>query len=123
MSSVNDNHVEQVKQIMDGRVGRDNAITSADIRDQLQINENETTPQTRAIITYLVKEEGMPIVARTGQPAGYFIAEDEDDIYNYVGTLSSRMNNIEERRKSVLAAAGQSDHLSLVPDEFDEDIL
>jgi len=123
MSSVHDNHVEQVKQIMEGRIGREYAITSAEIRDKLQINENETTPQTRAIITHLVKQEGMPIVARTGRPAGYFIAEDEDEIYNYVGTLSSRVNNIEDRRTSVLDAAQQSDHLSLVPDEFDEDIL
>ena len=108
---------------MEGRVGRDNAITSPEICDKLQISENETTPQTRAVVAVLMKKRGMPIVARTGRPAGYFIAENEDEIYNYVGTLTSRMNSIEDRRRAVLDAAENSDHLSLMPDGFDDDIL
>lgn len=123
MASFTDRQVEQVKEIMDGRIGREHAITSGEIRDQLDIQENETTPQTRALITHLIKEEGMPIVAKTGHPAGYYIAEDEDDIYEYVTTLSSRINNIDDRRVAVLTAAQESGHLSLVSDEFDEDIL
>lgn len=123
MASFTDRQVERAKEIMDGRIGRENAITSSDLRDRLEIRENETTPQTRALITYLIKKEGWPIVAKTGQPAGYYIAEDEDDIYEYVTTLSSRINSIDDRRIAVLTAAQESDHLSLVDDEFDEDIL
>lgn len=123
MVSFTDDQIEQVKEIMDGRVGREHAITSSELRDRLHIDENETTPQTRALITYLIKEEGWPIVAKTGQPAGYYIAEDEEDIYEYITTLTGRINNIDERRVGVLTAAQESEHLSLVPDEFDEDIL
>lgn len=123
MPSFTDEQIEQVKEIMDGRVGRDQAITSSEVRDRLEIPENETTPTTRALITHLIKEEGWPIVAKTGQPAGYYIAEDEEDIYEYVTTLSGRINSIDERRVAVLTAAQESEHLSLVSDEFDEDIL
>lgn len=123
MSSPSDRHIERAKEIMDGRVGKENSITSGDMREMLNIDENETTPRTRAVITHLVKEEGMPIVARTGRPAGYFIAETEDEIYEYVGTLTSRINEIDDRRTSVLEAAQGADHLDLASDEFDEDIL
>lgn len=124
MPSVSDEHVEQVKDILEDRRGVENSITSAEIRDELSIQENETTPKTRAIITHLVKEEGIPIAAKTGGPnAGYFIIDSEDELYNYLGTLSSRAASIEDRHKSILEAAQEADHITVTPDEFDQDLF
>jgi hypothetical protein len=121
MPSFTDAQVEQVREILDGRLGAENAITSGDIKDRLEIDENETTPTTRAIITHLIKEDNMPIGAKTGGPnAGYFIIETQDELYNYLGTLSSRSSSLEDRHRAVMDAADASDHLTVTGEDSED---
>lgn len=80
--------------------GRDNAITSSEIAERLEISEDNGNPVSRGLITELV-EDGHPVIACHN---GYFIASDADDVRQYLKDLNSRIQGIEERKIRILEA-------------------
>ncbi|WP_254538719.1 hypothetical protein [Halomarina litorea] len=93
---------ERVLEILQNRVGKDNAITSREINEEIQADNIGSFPSTRAIITDIIKEERVPILANTN---GYYVAETEGEIEEYLETLENRVMGITERRYAVKRAA------------------
>lgn len=79
--------------------GRYNPIRSQQIAFQVDIPER----RVRLIIRELVKV--YPIAAATEAPAGYFIAETQDEVNQYAQSLRNRLIEDAKRRRDFLRAA------------------
>ena len=74
--------------------GRDDAITSAELAERLDINDGEASPTTRKAVRALLTERGVPI--RSGN-VGYWVCQSEAEAEEYVDDLQGRIEGIEQR--------------------------
>lgn len=88
-----------VLHILTGHHGRNNPITSRRIADEVGIPERKV----RIIIREWIKT--FPIAAATEAPAGYFIAETQEEVNQYVQSLRNRLIEDAKRRRDFLQAA------------------
>lgn len=72
------------------------AITSADLAAQLDIDDGEAQPKTREAIKIVMRERGLPVI---GGSNGYYIPVRGDDIADALETLDGRIAGIEERKR------------------------
>lgn len=111
---------EKVREMILNHRGRNNAITSREINNQINVDNVGSFPGTRAIIRELVVDEGIPIA---GGPNGYFLIETREELDGYVDTLDSRALEMMERKVSVLKAMNEWPEMDFDNDESDEDII
>ncbi len=102
-----DEHViTAVKDVLEGCRGRDQAITSQELSEQLGgIDNVDSTPKTRSIIRDVMQRYNLPIA---GSPDGYFIIQTGEEYRNAQNRLSNRIDGI-KHRKTVLQDAWEAD--------------
>lgn len=113
MADVDDETLTAIREILEDHRGKDDPITSREISNQVGIDEPGSFPTTRGAITKLLHEEKIPIGASGN---GYFILESEDEIDEYIGNLTRRINGLEERKIAVWEAVKDSPEFT-----FDDD--
>lgn len=74
--------------------GRDNAITSGEIADELGITDGTANPTTRFAIRDLIQSTGLPIA---GSPNGYFVIDSRQELRDYITRLEQRKAGIDAR--------------------------
>ncbi len=92
---------EQIRQIMEEHIGKRNAITSAEIADMLGIDEDDTHPRTRRLLLETAKMYKLPMAATTKYPKGYYLIANDEEYDEYIATLDSRIDGIEERKEII----------------------
>lgn len=96
-ASVDDAALDALAMKLSGRHGHDEAITSGELSSILSENA-EASPKTRAAIKQLMRETDMTILSGH---AGYFVADDDRDVAEYLARLQDRIDGIEERMRLV----------------------
>ena len=92
---------EQAWELLKIHVGHQNPIYSAQLSRALAVGDDRRgTPETRAVITDLVRM-GFPIGAERG---GYFVLKTPDELEKYCRELSSRAAGILARSRNVRRA-------------------
>lgn len=92
---------EKIKIILEQHVGKQNSITSAEIASILGIKEDATHPKTRRFLFETAELYELPIAATTKNPKGYFLITNDEEYDEYIATLDSRIDGIEERKKII----------------------
>ncbi len=91
----------RAKDILIGHKGKENAISARDMSKSLGIKDGDTFINTRTIIDKSIRRYRLPIAAHTSTPAGYYLIESADELYEYMGTLESRKLQIEDKKALV----------------------
>ena len=81
--------------------GKDAAITSSELAERLQIENQPANPVTRETILDVIRKTNMPILACN---QGYFVAETSAELNEYVDNLRSRRDAIDKRIELVMNA-------------------
>lgn len=93
-----DTKIEKIKNILENHVGKDNAITSAEIADILGIDEDDTKAKTRQLLLKAAKRFNLPMAATTKKPKGYYLIKNDTEYKEYMKTLDKRIDKIKERK-------------------------
>lgn len=96
--SLEKERLDAIRKIILGHKGRRNPIKSKQIRQQLNIPDNDTGGSTRALITKLILDEGMPIAASS---RGYFYIETQKELTDYMAYLEDRIHQTTTRMVTV----------------------
>lgn len=88
--------LDQIREILDDHDGPENAISSADIADELDIEENATRARTRELIWRTMRVHRIPVGADT---RGYFVVDDDETYQDCIQLLEKRQDGIEERKQ------------------------
>jgi|GEM_PF-595892 len=107
---------EKVKELLLEESSADDPITSREISDELAGNEVGSFPETRMIIRDIMISDGIPIVSSN---QGYWVAETEQEIQDYLDNLENRIMGITERRYAVKQAAAMWDGDIETDDDLD----
>jgi hypothetical protein len=94
-------NVERLIQILG--VGRRNALTSPDIQRRLGLPREQTSESTRGLVLHAIEEHGVPIVSGG---RGYWIAESQSEVDDYLGSLEARIVGVRNRQRALLRAWG-----------------
>ncbi|WP_276255612.1 hypothetical protein [Halomontanus rarus] len=93
---------ERVKEIILKHKGFDNAISSREINEEIDVDNVGSFPGTRQIIRTLIIDEEIPI-ASSGN--GYYVVETEEELAEYLESLEGRMLSIADRKWAIQRAA------------------
>ena len=91
--------VRLVAACMTEYIGEENAVRIEQLSGRVGMHER----QVRDILAILVKQYGWPICANAGK-AGRWIATNENDRWQVIGDLDSRIKELRERREALLTA-------------------
>lgn len=101
-TSTESDAVQHLNDILTEHVGKENAITSQELSRRLgELDDLDSTPNTRAAIRELVTEEHVPVGACSN---GYFLIETQAELEEYEAQLTERAYGILERRDAVRRA-------------------
>jgi biotin operon repressor len=110
---------QEIREILtENHVGKENAIYSGDIAEQVGVPDDDTHVRIREYLSELL-EEGVPLASNPGH--GYWIIKNQDELDNYVGSLERRARKIENRKIDVLDAAEEWPDLDLT--DADEEFM
>ena len=98
--SLEEQRLEQIKNILLKHKGRDNAIPANKIAKMLNIPDDDTVSTTRGLITKLILEDGMPIGACEN---GYFHIETQQELADYMAYLDQKIEQITTRKAKVVS--------------------
>ena len=98
-ASITEADVKRIADCMTEHIGEQNAVRIEDLSGRVGMHER----QVRDILAILVKQYGWPICANAGK-AGRWIATSEDDRWQVIGDLDSRIKELRERRDALLTA-------------------
>ena len=107
---------ETVKELLLNHRGKGNEISSRDINDVVELDNVGSFPQTRELVKDIVFQEGIPVV---GGGNGYYVAETEEEVGEYLETLESRILSNAERKMAVKRAANNWQDELEEDDEYD----
>ena len=93
---------ERVKSILLDHRGKDDAISSREISEQLNREEVGSFPETRMLIREIMLEDQIPIASNN---SGYYVVESEEELQDYVDQLEQRILGVSERKFAVQRAA------------------
>lgn len=113
--SVQDDVRERVKDLLLEHQGKDDAITSREINDEVDLDSIGSFPSTRAVVRDIIMEDQIPIA---GGSQGYYVIQDEDELRDYIDQLESRVMQITERKFAVQRAVLNWDE-DIVEDDTD----
>lgn len=91
----------QAAELLQGRTCPEEAITSGELSDRLQITDGEANPKTRELVRDLIQDHNLPVVSCH---AGYYVADNLAEIEDHLTELDSRIAGIEERKQRIVAA-------------------
>ena len=97
MTEIDDAALDALATKLRGRHGHDEAITSSELSSILS-ETAEASPKTRMAIKQLMRETDMTVLSGH---AGYFVAEDDRDVAEYLQRLQERIDGIKERQRIV----------------------
>lgn len=112
---IDEDKLDQIREIILEREGKENAIFSSEIAEEVGIDEGDTYSKTRKYLRHLLNEEGIPIASNTGK--GYWLIANQEELDNYVGSLERRARGIDNRKVSVLDAADEWPDLDTTDEE------
>ena len=98
-ASITEADVRLVAACMTDYIGEANAVRIENLAERVGFGER----QVRDILETLVITYGWPICAHAGK-AGRWIATNEDDRWQVIGDLDSRIKALRDRREAMLAA-------------------
>jgi len=98
MTEIDQAALDALRMELSGRYGRSESITSGELSSIVSENA-EANPRTRAAIKQLMRETSMPII---GNNAGYYVAESNRDVAEYVMGLQDRIDGIKERQRLIM---------------------
>ena len=98
-ASITEADVRLVAACMTEHIGEQNAVRIEDLSGRVGFHER----QVRDILETLVIQYGWPVCAHAGK-AGRWIATTEEDRWQVIGDLDSRIKALRERREAMLAA-------------------
>ena len=98
-ASITEADVRLVAACMTDYIGEENAVRIETLAGRVGFHER----QVRDILAILVKQYGWPICANAGK-AGRWIATSEEDRWQVIGDLDSRIKELCERREAMLRA-------------------
>lgn len=107
---------EQVKRLLLDHRGKGNEISSREINDVVELDSVGSFPQTRKCVRDVMLQEGIPII---GGGNGYYVAETEEEISDYIDTLDSRITNTAERKMLLERAASDWEDEIETDDDYD----
>lgn len=90
------------KMLEENHVGRENAIFSGEIADEMDIPDDDTHINVREYLSELL-DEGLPLASNPG--LGFWIINSQEELDSYVGSLERRARRIDQRKIDVLEAA------------------
>lgn len=94
--------IDKLEEILREHQGKENAISSQELSESLGgVDDLDSNPETRRLIRVLLKERKLPVIACS---SGYFIAENQDEVNEYIVGLINREEKIKARREAVVAA-------------------
>ena len=98
-ASITEADVRLVAACMTEYIGEENAVRIEDLSGRVGMHER----QVRDILETLVCSYGWPVCAHAGK-AGRWLATSEDDRWQVIGDLDSRIKSLRERREAMLTA-------------------
>lgn len=90
--------LEKIRDILLLHKGKNNPITSAKIASMIDIIEDDTHAQTRALILKCAETYKLPLAANT---RGYYLISNRQEYDEYMANLDSRSAGIEERKRII----------------------
>ena len=75
--------------------GHDHAITGEKLARALN-----TETRTITQLIQIARAEGAPICASCGDPPGYFLTDDPDELERYLKSLDRRLRNVRKTREA-----------------------
>ena len=98
-ASITEADVRLVAACMTDYIGEENAVRIETLAGRVGFHER----QVRDILETLVIVYGWPVCAHAGK-AGRWLATNEDDRWQVIGDLDSRIKSLRERREAMLTA-------------------
>jgi hypothetical protein len=98
--SLEKQRMDAIRKLILEHKGKKNPIKSSEIRGILKIPDNDTGGSTRALITKLILDEGMPIAASN---RGYFYIENQKELTDYMSYLEDRIHQTTTRMVTVFS--------------------
>lgn len=98
---VDSDTIDEVADILKDHRGEAEAISSAQINNQVQLDKSDTRSRTREVIKYLLFERGMAIGA-TNQ--GYYLIKTSEELLDNIERLDDRIFGLELRKKGIRMA-------------------
>ena len=98
-ASITEADIRLVAACMTDYIGEENAVRIENLAGRVGMHER----QVRDILETLVITYGWPVCAHAGK-AGRWIATTEDDRWQVIGDLDSRIRSLRERREAMLCA-------------------
>ncbi len=92
-------------------VGRENAMTGATLAARFGHRSDRAV---RLAIRRLI-DEGLPVASETTAPAGFFIANTQEEVDTYAKALRARLIEDAKRRRDFLRAANNIKHPGQLP--------
>ena len=89
---------KRIQKILQTHKGKEHPITSAKIAEMLGIKEDDTHAKTRAIIRECAEEYYLPLLSSN---RGYYLAQSENELNQYIKNLDSRIAGIKERKRII----------------------
>lgn len=88
----------EVRDILVAHAGAKNAISSAEIADLIDVQEDDTKVRTRDIILKCIDAFNLPVASCA---RGYFMIQSEEEFREYIDNLDRRIGGIEKRKDLV----------------------
>jgi hypothetical protein len=93
-----DDHLRRLYSILKQHAGKDNAITSSEIAQQVNPDDTGTNPVTRDEIKEVMRQFGIPVI---GCNQGYYVPDDPEEVEEGLDNLRSRISGIQERKQLI----------------------
>lgn len=106
--SYTDEDYERAKELLLEHRGRGNEIPSRELNEILELDSVGSFPQTRELVKDIMYQERIPII---GGGNGYYIAETQEEVDDYLETLESRITGNAERKMALQRAVEEWDDL------------
>lgn len=101
MSDESRSLVDAVANELQGRTCQEEAITSGELSEMLDVDDGEANPHTRELIRETMEERNLPIVSGH---SGYWVAATTSEVESYLSDLDGRIAGIEDRKQEIVAA-------------------
>jgi hypothetical protein len=93
--------LDELEEYLRDHVGPDAAVASAQIADDLGIDDREGQPRTREAIRILLEEQRLCVISSGN---GYYVPESREQVADEVESLRSRAQSIQEREQLIVDA-------------------
>ena len=101
MTALDAEVLDELERVLREHVGPNQAITSSELADELEITDGEANPATREAIRIVCEERGLPVAASA---RGYYVIESTDELEEYLESLDGRIAGIQKRKRLVARA-------------------